>query len=55
MTKISIQFYNDREDETKQLVSDAHELLFCEVVSDTNRLKNLGSETELLVGRTDQL
>ena len=40
MTKISIRFYNDREDLTKQLVSKTHGLLF-EVVSDTNWLKYL--------------
>ena len=41
MTKISIRFYNDREDLTKQLVSKTHELFFFEVVSDTNQLKHL--------------
>ena len=42
MTKISIRFYNDREDSTKQLVSKTHELfVFFEVVSVTNQLRRL--------------
>lgn len=36
-TKISIQFYNNREDLTKQLVSETHELFSFEVVSGSNR------------------